>query len=354
LTTNPIRSSAIAAWILLSAVSGASVAQSHELRISHQFKADIDARDKAARLFIAAVNKLAPHLKFSLYPDSSLKIKVIEQFDAMAAGELEMSVYPLVYASPKIPEFAITLFPFIPADLDMAMQLKGTPFHSKLQTIAESHGVRILTWWWLAGGLASREREIRAPDSVKGLRVRLPDPSFDRMFTLAGAQIAQRMPSSDITNALRDGKLDAVMTSLESLAGFRIQDYSKSATIGGIGIFMSFQPLMISQGVWDGLTVDEKYALEVAAEKSDQYFYGLQREAEQQTRDAFVQAGAKIHPLALDEYEAWLRIAKDTAWPEYRKLSPAADELFVALLTSIIHSDTTDRRSQVPAPVRGN
>jgi TRAP-type C4-dicarboxylate transport system substrate-binding protein len=354
---NLIRSLAIFArvlGVLLCAASGAGVARSQELKISHEFRAEVDARDRAARLFVAEALKRAPHLKLSLHPDSSLNIRPIEQFDAMASGELAMSVYPLIYAAPKVPEFAITLFPFIPADLDMAMQLKGTPFHQKLQSIAEANGIRILTWWWLAGGMASRERDIGGPDTIKWLRISLSDPGFDRMFVTAGARIAERTPSSEIKAALRDGRLDVVLTSLESLAGFRIFEEAKATTIGGLGIFMSFQPLVISKVVWDGLSVDEKYALEGAAEASNKYFEAMQREAEQQAIAVFAGAGAKIRRLELNEYEAWLRVAKDTVWPEYRRISPAADELFVTLLTSLMQSDRKDKASQIPGARPGN
>jgi TRAP-type C4-dicarboxylate transport system substrate-binding protein len=340
------------AVLLLGAIGCAGMAQAQDLSISHEFRADVDARDRAAQLFIDEALKRAPHLKLSLHPDSSLKIKPIEQLDAMQSGKLAMSIYPLVYAAPKIPELAITLFPFIPADLDMAMQLKGTPFHQKLQAIAEAHGIRILTWWWLAGGMAARERDIGGPDTIKFLRISLSDPSFDRMFVAAGGRIAERMPSSEIKDRLHDGTLDVVVTTLESLAGFRLYEQARTSTIGGIGIFMSFQPLVISKAVWNGLTVDEKYALEAAAEVSDRYFERMQRDIEQQTITAFTKSGAKVRRLELNEYEAWLRLAKDTVWPEYRRISVAADDLFVSLLTSAMNASKKDKASQLPAAAR--
>ena len=342
----------VVAVLLLGAIGRAGVAPAQDLSISHEFRADVDARDRAAQLFIDEALKRAPHLKLSLHPDSSLKIKPIEQLDAMQSGKLAMSIYPLVYAAPKIPELAITLFPFIPADLDMAMQLKGTPFHQKLQTIAEANGIRILTWWWLAGGMAARERDIGGPDSIKFLRISLSDPSFDRMFVAAGGRIAERMPSSAIKDRLHDGTLDVVVTTLESLAGFRLYEQARTSTIGGIGIFMSFQPLVISKAVWNGLTVDEKYALEAAAEVSNRYFERMQREIEQQTMTAFTKSGAKVRRLELGEYEAWLRLAKDTVWPEYRRISVAADDLFVSLLTSAMNTSKKEKASQLPAAAR--
>lgn len=343
-----------AACALSIAIVGAGPARSQELKISHQWKAGIDARDRAARLFVAEARKLAPHLQLSVHPDSSLKIAPRDQFEKLATGELAMCVYPMIYAVPKLPELAITSFPFVPADLDMAIQLKGTPFHRKLASFLGGHGAHLLTWWWLAGGIASHQREIAGPDSAKGLRVRLPDPSWERMFAAAGALSAPRMDSNDVKDAMHNGSIDAVMTSLESLTGFHVYEHADSATFGGLGAFMSLQPLLISKVVWDGLTGDEKYAIETAAEAADASFQAEQRDAERKAKEIFAKAGATIHTLRIDEYEAWLKIAKDTVWPQYRGLSPQADELFVALMTSAIRSGAGDDASRRPSAARGN
>lgn len=333
----------LGAFVALNMSSDDAVAASQELQISHQFAAGVDSRDRAARIFMEEAQKRAPHLRISLHPELSLKIKAAEQFDAMANGELAMSVYTLSYAAAKIPEFAITMFPFVPADLDMAARLKGTLFHRRLQSLAEANGVRILTWWWLPGGLASRQREIGGPQSIKGVGVRTPDAGYDRMFELAGGRKVSFVPSSEVAGALRAGKLDGVLTSLESLVSFRLHEQTKFGLIGGVGSFMSLQPLVISKSVWDGLTIDEKQAFEEAAEVADQAFEAMQREAEQKAVEVFTKQGVKIRKMSIDEYEAWSRIAKETIWPEYRKISPTADGLFVALFTSLIQSGKPSR-----------
>jgi hypothetical protein len=52
----------------------------------------------------------------------------------------------------------------------------------------------------------------------------------------------------------------------------------------------------------------------------------------------FQKAGVKVQPLSFEEYAAWLQIAKDTSWKNYRAISPRASELFNALLKSFIDS----------------
>ena len=72
--------------VLLGAAWLSQSVEARELRISHQWSADIDARDRAARVFVAEGKKRAPQIKFSIHPRSALGIKPIEQCDALIDG----------------------------------------------------------------------------------------------------------------------------------------------------------------------------------------------------------------------------------------------------------------------------
>ena len=100
----------LALALLASAVLSLPAA-AQEIKISHQFKANSDARDKATRVFVEEVNKKDPGLKFRIYPGSSLNIKPAAQFDALQSGTLEMSVFPMSYAVGKVPELSVTIMP---------------------------------------------------------------------------------------------------------------------------------------------------------------------------------------------------------------------------------------------------
>ena len=81
------------------------VRSAQEIKISHQFKANADARDQATRVFVKEVNARDPNLKFRIYPAQSLGIKPIAQLDALQNGTLEMAVFPMSYAVGKAQEF---------------------------------------------------------------------------------------------------------------------------------------------------------------------------------------------------------------------------------------------------------
>ncbi len=315
----------IAAALVVSVVSlGASHAQ--EIKISHQWKANVDGRDRAARLFVQEVNKQDPGVKFRIYPAQSLGIKPVAQLDALQNGTLEMAIFPMSYAVGKAPEFSIIIMPGTVASLDHAMRMKGTPFHKKLQEVAHANGIHIVSWWWTPGGFATKEREVTGPASVSGLKLRAADPTFEVMMKAAGASVVS-MPSTEIYPSLQSGVINATLTSAETFVSMRLYEQTKFATVGGNDLWMLLQPLVMSKQHWDKLTPKQQQIFEQAADKSDAFFAGLQKEATDKMADAYRKAGAKVRELSDSEYAEWVALAKKTSWPEYESKSPMAKEL---------------------------
>ena len=61
-----------------------------EFKISHQWPAEVDARDRAVRIFAREAQSRLPGVSFQIHPQLSLKMKAEEQFDALRSATLEM------------------------------------------------------------------------------------------------------------------------------------------------------------------------------------------------------------------------------------------------------------------------
>ena len=213
-----------------------------------------------------------------------------------------------------------------------AKRMKGTKFHQRLQEIAEANGIHVVTWWWTPGGFASKRAPIAGPDSVKGESMRAADPTFEAMLKAAGASV-HGMPSTEIYPALQSGVLTSTLTSAETFVSMRIYEQTKFATIGGdYTLWMLLQPLVMSKQHWDKLTPEQKKIFEEAADKSDQFFLGLQREATDKMAEAYKKAGAEVREMTKAEFDAWVDLARRTSWQDFASKSPEAKELLDLLL----------------------
>jgi TRAP-type transport system periplasmic protein len=306
-----------------------------ELKISHQWPAEADARDRAARVFVKEVMARAPGISFQIFPQLQLKMKAEEQFAALQSGAIDLSVYPLPYAVKQVPEFSLSVLPCLYPSLEVVRGIKGTPVADKLQDIANARGVHILGWWWVPGGFVTRDREIAGPNTVKGLRLRGGDPLFDLMLKEAGA-IPVDLTSNEIYKAMQAGTLDGALTSYETFVSTKIYEQGKHFTAGSPGIWMFATPLLISKALWDSLTEIEQEAFEAAAAISEEYFAATQLAAEARFIETFQKAGAKYHKFTQEEYLAWLQLAQRTAWREYIKISPATGGMLREVVQTIL------------------
>lgn len=316
----------LAAGLLSLSLLAAPVA-AQEIKISHQWKANSDARDRAARVFIEEVNKRDPSLKFRIYPSQSLGIKPVAQLDALQNGTLEMSIFPMSYAVGKAKEFSGVILPGTIPNLDFAMRLKNTPYYNKIQQLSEQHGFRVITWWWTPGGFATKNTMITTPASVNGQKMRAADPTFESMLKAAGASVSA-MASSEFYPALQSGVLTGGLTSAETFVSMRLYEQTKFATVpGDQTLWMLLQPLVMSKQHYDKLTPAQKKIFEEAAAKSDEFFLAEQRTAVNDMAEAYKKAGGQIHVLTKAEFDQWIELAKRTAYPEYAAISPLAKSI---------------------------
>ena len=221
------------------------------LKISHQFPAstgaDGDFRDQLARKFAADVEKRTNgSLKVEVYPASSL-VKTFAQFGAMRKGALDMSVLPIAYGGGEVPEANLGLMPALITSYEQGLRWKDAPIGKEWSKLLEDRGIRIVTWVWQAGGIASLAKPVVSPDDAKGMKIRGGSKEMDMMLKGAGAAITN-VPSNEIYSAMQSGVLDAALTSSTSLISFRLYETGKNVTTARKNTFwFMFEPLVISK-----------------------------------------------------------------------------------------------------------
>lgn len=317
----PLLLSAIVGFTTIGASLGAHAQQVRVLKLSHQFPASTgdtgDFRDQLARRFAAEVEKrTGGSLKIEIYPGSSL-MKTKSQFGALRKGTLDMSVLPLAYGGGEVPEVTITLMPALVQSYEQGLRWKTAPIGKELDRILESKGIKIVTWVWQAGGIASREKPIVNPDDAKGLKIRGGDKTMDQMIQGAGGS-STTLPSSEIYSAMSTGVLDAALTSSTSLISYRLNEVSKAVTTARDKSFwFMFEPLLISKSAWDSLTpAQQKVVMEVGASLEPFAVEGAKKD-DKLLAEVYAKAGAKVVDMNQASFDKWLAIAKQTSYKDF-------------------------------------
>ena len=297
------------------------------LKASHQWPGGKgDVRDEMVQILAREVAAANVGLKIQVYPGKSL-FKPKEQWGAMTKGQLDISAFPLDYASGRVPQFSATLMPGLVRNHDRALRLNNSEFMLEIKKLINENGVVVLADAWLAGAFASKKQCITSPESMAGQVTRAAGPAFEQMLVGAGASISS-MPSSAIYTALQTGVLDAANTSSGSFVSYRIYEQATCLTAPGANaLWMMYEPLLMSKKSWSKLNREQQNALKAAGKVAEQYFVGEAKKLDQKMIDKYKEAGVEVVEMSPADYQSWLDIAQKTSYKNFSEKVPGGAEL---------------------------
>lgn len=297
------------------------------LKASHQWPGGKgDARDEMVQIIAREVEKAGVGLKIQVFPGGSL-FKPKEQWGALTKGQLDISAFPLDYASGRHPQFSATLMPGLVRNHERASRMNSSPFMADIKKIIADAGVVVIADAWLAGAFASKKGCITAPDTIKGQVMRAAGPAFEQMLAAAGASISS-MPSSEVYTGMQTGVLDAANTSSGSFVSYRLYEQVKCLTAPGANaLWFMYEPILMSKQSYDKLTPEQQKAIMAAGKVAEQYFLGEAKKLDDKMVETFKKAGVEVVEMSKENYDAWLALAKESAYKKFAADVPGGKEL---------------------------
>src|SRR5437899_1127827 len=322
----PLRSAAVAA-ALSAALSASALAAPTTLRASRQFPGGRgDVRDEMVQIIARDAKAANVDLEIQVYPGASL-FKPNEQWNALVNGQLDISSFPLDYASGKVRAFGATLMPGLVRSHERAQRLNNSPFMKEIKAHIDKAGVVVLADAWLAGAIASKKGCIRRPEDIKGLKVRSAGPTFASMWQSAGASIVS-IPSNEVYNALQTGVADATDTSSGSFVSFRIYEQVKCLTApGDNALWFMYEPVLMSKRSFNRLNKEQQGALINGGKKAENYFNKATKGLDDEMVATFKKNNVEVVTLTPAEYDAWLKVAEKSSYAEFAKEVPNGKKL---------------------------
>ena len=314
---------------VFSTAAGAQVV----LKASHQFPGDRgDARDEMIQIIARDVKAANVGLEIQVHPGATL-FKPNDQWAAMVDGRLDISSFPLDYASGKVPVFGATLMPGLVRNHDRALRLNKSPFMQAIKARIERAGVVVLADAWLAGAVASKKSCIRRPEDMKGVKIRSAGPTFAAMWQQAGASIVSA-PSNEVYNALKTGVADATDTSSGSFVSFRIHEQVKCLTApGDNALWFMYEPVLMSKKRFDALNRAQQEALRTAGRKSEAFFNTASKGLDDEMVNVFMKSNVEIITLTAAEFDAWIKVAQQSSYKEFADEVPEGRQLIEQALS---------------------
>ena len=305
----------------------AALAAPTTLRASHQFPGGRgDVRDEMVQIIAREAKAANVELEVQVYPGASL-FKPNEQWNALVNGQLDISSFPLDYASGKQRAFGATLMPGLVRSHERAQRMNNSPFMKEIKAQIDKAGVVVLADAWLAGAIASKRACIRKPDDIKGLKVRSAGPTFAAMWQAAGASIVS-VPSNEVYNALQTGVAEATDTSSGSFVSFRIYEQVKCLTApGDNALWFMYEPVLMSKKSFSRLNKKQQDVLMQAGKKSQEFFAGKAKGLDDEMVKVFKDHNVEVVTLTPQEYDQWVKVAEKSSYAEFAKEVPNGKKL---------------------------
>lgn len=311
----------------LAIVGTATTASAVDLKASHQWPGGKgDVRDEMVQIIAKEVAKANVDLNIKVYPGAAL-FKAKEQWNAMVKGQLDISAFPLDYASGRHPQFSSTLMPGLVKNHEHAKRLNSSPFMTDIKKIIDDAGVVVLADAWLAGGFASTKNCILGPETIQGQVTRAAGPAFEQMLAGAGASIAS-MSSSEIYQAMQTGVLDACNTSSGSFVSYRLYEQVKCLTApGDYALWFMYEPILMSKKSWEKLNKAQQDALMAAGKVAEDYMFSEAKGLDDKMVEVFKKAGVEVVTMNAEQAAAWKAIADQTSYKNFAEKVPGGKEL---------------------------
>jgi TRAP-type transport system periplasmic protein len=297
------------------------------LRASHQFPGGKgDVRDDMVQMIAKEAKGANVGLDVQVYPGASL-FKPNDQWNAIVNGQLDITLFPLDYASGKVPVFSATLMPGLIRSQDRAKRVNQSQFMKDIRAEIEKRGAIVLSDAWFAGGVAAKGECIVRPNDLKGKKLRAAGPTFASMWEAAGASIVSP-PSNEIYNAFQSGVVNATDTSLGTFNSMRLYEVADCLTApGNNALWFMYEPVLMSKKSFGKLDKKQQQVLVDAGKKAQSYYEGKADAVNEEAIKAFRDHGKKVVTLSDADYQAWLDIARKSSYVRYSEDVPNGKKL---------------------------
>jgi TRAP-type transport system periplasmic protein len=222
------------------------------------------------------------------YHGGELGAGPVEQYVRALQGVADITWGLPGYTSSQFGKTMIAELPGVIPDGDPGYEVLWNIFDDQL--VEEFPGTKVLALWTSEPNIMiMREKEIRTPADLAGLKIRVAGATAAEVASALGATPVQ-MPISEVYNALQTGLIDGVFTGSSTLIDFKLDEVASSLTFGAPLGRLTFYTVM-NQGVYDGLSQERKAALDAVigkplSQSAEEAWYATADAAIQAARDS--------------------------------------------------------------------
>lgn len=198
-------------------------------------------------------------LTIDVYPGGELGAGPLEQYVRVVQGVADIVWGLQGYTSSQFPKTMVSELPGALPDGMAGYEMIWNAYDKYLTD--EFPGTKPLALWLSEPNIfIMKDHDIRTPDDVKGLKIRVSGSAAAAAIEALGATPVQ-MPAGEIYNSLQTGLIDGVVTGASAVGDFKLDEVANSYTLGAPLGRISFY-LVMNQAKYDSLPEDQRAAID--------------------------------------------------------------------------------------------
>ncbi|MGR3497048.1 DctP family TRAP transporter solute-binding subunit [Citreimonas sp.] len=298
-----ITGTALAAGLAVTLGLGAASAET--LRLSHNTGDTTTWHQGAERFAELIAERTDDAITVRVFPNAQLSGgDQMRQAEMVGRGALDLVVTSAINVTPLVPEMAVFSLPYLYGNYDeVDATTQGAP-GEMLSDILLDRGIVVLAW----GENGFREvtnntREIRSPEDMRGLNMRVAGPMYIDVMNELGAN-PQQMQWGETMSALQQGVVDGQENPIGAVIipqqVYEVQDYLTAWHYSYDPIFLG-----ISKEKWDSYDAETQATLRETAQEAMAYQREITRQGTAEGIDFLREKGMQVYEPTAEELAAF-------------------------------------------------
>lgn len=274
-------------------------------------------------------------LKVEVYPSMQLGGRPPQLYDQAKDGVVDI-VWTLAGNTPgRFPRLEVFELPWVPSAKAEVTSQAAWDFHEAYAK-DETKDVKMLAVFAHAkGNIYTKDKDIKRPEDLKGLKVRVPTRTINDTLVLLGAS-PQGIPAPGVPEALAKGVVDGVMFPYEVVPALKVDELTNKASTfaGDRALYTAVFFFAMNKAKYDGLPPDLKKIIDdnSGASLSHECGKGFD-EWDKIGIEALAKRKTAVHSIDGADLAAWKEATQPVvkAWVEARnKAGDKGEELLKA------------------------
>lgn len=257
-------------------------------------------------IFAPAVKDFAtlePHWGATLFKQGT-------ELEAIARGNLEMSITSAQELATIIPEFSIFTAGYLHRDADHQKMVFAADFMTPLkQKVEDTLGVKLLAVMYLGRRQLNlrTDKEIKTPADLAGVKLRMPGTDAWQFLGKALGASPLPMAFTEVYTALQTGAIDGQDNPLPTNKDSKFYEVTKQIVLTSHLVDLNY--LAFSKKVWDGLTPEQQATVQKAADDAAESARQKQLALEAELEQFFKNQGLKVYTPDVEAFRTQVQKA---------------------------------------------